>query len=91
MEEDEDEKIIVLQLELMEECEEALKLNWMDEHEKIQDPTQTEWTNAKKTKILFLQCARRLLLKPSRWWLNIFAYLKLLEKKFSQNAKNILF
>jgi hypothetical protein len=39
MEEDEDEKGLVLHLELMEEYEEVLKLNWMDEHEKIQDPT----------------------------------------------------
>jgi hypothetical protein len=35
MEEDEDEKGLVLQLEPMEECEKVLKLNWMDKHEEI--------------------------------------------------------
>jgi len=39
MEEDEDEKGLVLHLELMEEYEEVFKLNRMDEHEEIQDPT----------------------------------------------------
>jgi hypothetical protein len=48
MEEDEDEKGLVLQLELMEEHEEVLKLNRMDEHEEIQDPTSNPMDECKE-------------------------------------------
>jgi hypothetical protein len=48
MEEDEDEKGLVLQLELTEEHEEVFKLNQMDVHEEIQDPTSNPMDECKE-------------------------------------------
>lgn len=91
MEENEDEKGLVLHLELMEEYEEVFKLNQMDEHEEIQDPTPNPMDECKENwNPIFAMCKEapfETLLVAAK----TFVYLKFLEKKvFTKCQKYVI-